>query len=291
MLDQLQQLIHSVFAGILNTTSQGAIALFDASVIAATVFYVWSLVTALRNGGGSSLFETAAFRLLILFGLAAMVNGWPVLANAIRNDILAFAAHVSNTSNVSAAAFTPDGIIDTSNKLIAVVYHAGAGHSFLTQLTLSIWKLASIIFLFLGGIGLALALWFANVSLDIVFAGCAVLMGFVISPWLHSYAMQYVGLIVGTAVYIILVGIFVGLAQTLALLTLGFLNSVPQNATPGAVLSGPAMLELSILIQLFALLAWVVPGWVASRIAGGAPIVQVGNVMAAAQKGFATSRG
>jgi hypothetical protein len=289
MLNTLQGIIHALFLGILNATSAGAMALFDASVVAAMVFYVWSIVRALIVGGGASLLETAAFRMLIMLALTALVTYWPQMVVAVEADILTFAAHIAAIQPGN-AGLTPDGIITAHNDIINAVNKAGTGHAFVTQVVMNLWKLVSILALIIGGIGLSLALWFANISLDIVMAGCAVLIGFVVSPWLQSYAMQYIGIIVGTAVFIILVAIFVGLDHTLGLLELGVLNAVPTGAGPGQVLSGPTMLEMGVLDILFMVLAWVVPTWVAEKIAGGPPIIQVGNLLAAAQKGYATVR-
>ncbi len=282
MLDNLQNTVDGLFGAIMGVTSAGAIALFDASVLAALGFYVWYLIKSLHNGGGA-LFESAAYRLFILFALSAVVNGWSVFATAIRNDILAFAARVSNIDPLVVGQFTPSGIIATNQRLTDAVYASGGGHSFQLFSVMALWKMAAIIFIQAGSAALALDLFWANISLAIVMAGCAVLIGLLVSPWLNSFAMQYVGLIVGTGVYVILIGVFVGIGQTLALLSVQEINRMPK----GALIPGPHMLELGIISCGFAALAWVVPAWVASRITGGTPILQMGSLLSTARAGKA----
>ena len=283
MLNNLQARVDSLFAGILNVTSIGGIALFDISVLAALTFYVLYLIKALQSGGGAIL-ETAALRLFILLGLTALVDGWAAFATAIRDDILSFASRVANVDPLVPGEFTPTGIIMTNQKLTDAVYNSGAGHSFQLFSVMAAWKMVAIIFIQIGSAALALDLFFANISLDIIMAGCAVLIGLIVSPWLNSFAMQYVGLIVGTGVYILLVGVFVGLGETLALLSVQTIDKMPR----GALIPGTSMLEIGVLSVGFAILAWIVPAAVASRIAGGAPILQAVNILSAARQGKAT---
>ena len=222
-------------------------------------------------------------RLFVLFGLSALVNWWAVFATGIRDDILAFAGTVANSNPLVAGNFTPDGILATNQRLTAAVYASGAGHSFALFNVMAMWKMTSIIFIELGSVVLALDLFLANISLDIVMAGCAMLIGLLVSPWLNSFAMQYVGLIVGTATYVILVGVFVAIGQVLAILAETTIDALPR----GALIPGPNMLEIGILSVAFSVLAWVVPAWVASRIAGGTPILQMSSLMSAARQGKA----
>lgn len=283
MLDNMQNRIDGIFAALLNVTAAGGVALFDASVIAALIVYIWLMIKALNSGGGAIL-ETVAYRLFILFALTALVTSWPALGTAIRNDINGFAAHVSQTNALAPGDFTPSGIIATNQALTDAIYTSGQGGPFALLSIMGLWKVISIAFIQIGSLALALDLFLANISLDIVFASCAMLIGLVVSPWLSSFAMQYVGLIVGTAVYIILVGVFVAVGQAIATICVGTVHGL----APGTSLSGSDMLEIGVLSLGFAFLAWVVPAAVASRIAGGAPILQALNMLSAARQGKAT---
>jgi hypothetical protein len=284
-INPIENVIHAIFVGLLNQAQAGALALFVASVLVSLVFYIIAIARAVFIGGGSSVLAEAMMRILVLLGLSALVLAWPVFAQDVEADINAFAAAMAGVSPGGGPDFTPDGIMTTHNHMITLVMAAGQGHGFLTNVEMMLWKLISVACLWISGVGLALALFFANVSLDIVLAGCAVLIGFVINPWLRDYAMQYVGVIIGTGVFIIMVGILVGVSQILGNLEIGVLTGVPNNAAPGQVLAGPAMIEMAVLDMLFMVLSWTVPKWCAEKISGGPPIIQIGSLLSAAQRG------
>jgi hypothetical protein len=254
MLDNLQGTVQGLLAQIMTVTSQGGVALFDICVIAALVFYLWAIIRSLSSGGGAVL-ETVAFRLLVLFALSAVVNGWPALET---------------------------GIIATNYALEKIIYAQGDGGPLSLLNAMTLWKALSIFFIEMGSLVLAFDLLFANISLDVVFAGCAFLIGLIVSPWLSSFAMQYVGLIVGTLVFIILVGVFVGVGQSITLANIAIANK--------GALDGPAMLQMGAISIAFAVLSWIVPGLIASRIAGGAPILSAIGLFNAARQGAASFR-
>jgi hypothetical protein len=281
MLDNLQGTVQGLLAQIMTVTSQGGVALFDICVIAALVFYLWAIIRSLSSGGGAVL-ETVAFRLLVLFALSAVVNGWPALETGLRDDILNFASRISNVGAVVPGKFTPSGIIATNYALEKIIYAQGDGGPLSLLNAMTLWKALSIFFIEMGSLVLAFDLLFANISLDVVFAGCAFLIGLIVSPWLSSFAMQYVGLIVGTLVFIILVGVFVGVGQSITLANIAIANK--------GALDGPAMLQMGAISIAFAVLSWIVPGLIASRIAGGAPILSAIGLFNAARQGAASFR-
>lgn len=283
MLDSMQGRVDGLFGALLSVTSAAGTALFDISVIAALVFYIWSVLKALSSGGGAVM-ETVAFRLFVLFGLSAVVTSWPAFAKGIRDDIVGFAAHVSQTDALVPGNFTPSGIIQTNQALTDAIYASGHGGPFALLNIMTLYKVVSITFIQIGSGGLALDLFLANISLDVVFAGCAMLIGLIVSPWLNSFAMQYIGLIIGTAVFVILVGVFVAVGQAIATVNFGIVHGLPA----GTALSGTDMLQMGVISVGFAVLAWIVPGMIASRIAGGSPIVQVANLLNTARQGKAT---
>jgi hypothetical protein len=284
MINTLQAIVHALFTGILNEASAAAMALFDASMLMALTFYIIYVINALFSGGGAEVLGEALIRILILLGLTALVVYWPAFVMAVSHDINAFGAQMAGVE--PSGELTPDAIIATHNTLIADVMKAGSGHGFVLQLQMKLWKAVTVLCLFCSGTGLAFSLWFANISDDLIMAVCAVLMGFVINPWLRSYAMTYIGIITGTAIFIFMVGILVGTSQILGEIEIVLLNGAANGPGPGQVLGGPTMLEIGFIDLLFAILAWTVPIWISERIAGGPPIIQVAELFGGIAEGF-----
>ncbi len=125
--------------------------------------------------------ETVAFRLFVLFGLSA-VTSWPAFAKGIGDDIVGFVAYVSQTDPLVPGNFTPSGIIQTNQALTDAIYASGHGGPFALLNIMTLYKVVSITFIQIGSGGLALDLFLANISLDVVFAGCAMLIGLIVSP-------------------------------------------------------------------------------------------------------------
>jgi hypothetical protein len=114
----------------------------------------------------------------------------------------------------------------------------------------------------------------------------AFLIGMIISPWFSNFAMEVVKMLAGALVFKIAVGAFVGIAGLVATFALNYINGLH----PGQLMSGPDMLYVGMVTFVFAVMAVLVPGAIAWRIAGGVPIFQLGNLIGAVRSGAATMR-
>lgn len=277
----VQQIMTTVFGGFAAIMHQAALELFFVSIVVGLGFILFAISRALTQGGGA-VFETIAFRIFILAGLTAFVEGFPAFGQAIKTDITAFAAHLAGTNPYASGDFTPAGILATNNALEVKLYQSGQGSPFDLISLMNTWKAISIAFVQIGGAILAVDLLLANVSMDIIFGVCAFLVGLIANPWLSSFTTDFFKLIVSTGVFVVLIGAFVAVGQAVVGLEIGVL---PGGTAP--TVAGPDMIGIGVTSLLFAILASVIPAWVASKI-GGNPLLQLGSVLSSVRSGRAS---
>ncbi len=269
-----------IIGSISDTLSAGGVALFDLSLALAMGWYVATMYRSLAGGGGAVV-ESIVYRLLVFTSLAALVGGWPLLKNAIYLDVNNFAANVSHSYVAAPGDFSPSGILQTNRALGDVIWHQGNGGPILLQLAMFPFKLAADAGVEIGNLILAIDLMFVNISFDFVLAIVGLMLGFVVSPWLNSYAMQAFGLVIGTSVWVITVGIFVAIGQALEMMLV--------NLGADGTFSAMDFAIIGIMSLLFPTICVFVPAWLASKISGGSPITQAGHLMSQGVQTIRTS--
>jgi hypothetical protein len=280
-LTTLAGYLHAVFGGFAAIMTSGALALFYVGIVVSMCFILFAIGRALHQGGGA-VFETIGFRVLIVTALTAFVVGFQAFGAIVRSDVTKYAARLAGTNPYVTGDFTPAGILASNDALIQALYASG---NFLPLPTLAFMhmdKFFAIIFVQIGSGILALDLFLANLSMDIIFGVCAFLIGLIMNPWLASFTSDLFKLIISTAVFVISIGAFVSVGQALAGLELGYINGLG----PKTALAGPDFSAVGTACFLYAIIATIVPFYLASRI-GGNPLLQLGGILASVRSGKA----
>jgi hypothetical protein len=280
-LTSLSGILHAVFGGFAAIMTSGALALFFVGIVVSMGFILFAIGRALQQGGGA-VFETIGFRVLIVTALTAFVVGFQAFGVIVRTDVQNYAARLAGTNPYVGGDFTPAGVLASNDTLIQAIYASGNALPLPTVAFMHLDKVFSIICIQIGSAILALDLFLANFSMDIVFGVCAFLVGLIMNPWLASFTSDLFKLIFSTAIFIISIGAFVSVGQALAGLELSYVDGL--GITP---VSSPDLSAVGLACFLYAILATVVPLWLSSRI-GGNPIMHLGAVISAARSGKAS---
>jgi hypothetical protein len=280
MLNTVQGDIVAVFNGFLDLMGHAALSLFYISFLASLPFVLFAIIKAMNSGGGASLIYAIGWKIFVLTGCLAVVEAWPALARGVSADITAFAQTIANHNGIGAVDFTPDGVVLTNFRLIALLYGNGFGAGLAVLDMMNLWKLVSIGLAMIAGALLALELLLANISLAMVFGGLSFLIGFMLNPWMSFFSEAVIKLVGAAGVFIVLISVFVAAGETFAgtAVTSPAIHVVPNNP-----ISGVDMLIVPVFELIFAVLAAIVPAAAASAICGGKPIATLGTIVSSAR--------
>jgi hypothetical protein len=286
MYNNLEHLFTALFGAMFGIMESGAQSLFLIGIYSSLFFILLKVFGAMQSGGGASMIQAIGLQIFIVAGLAALVIYFIPFINGVNNDFNAYAARLAGLNPYIGGDFTPDGILTSNDRVTDAISAQGAGAPFLANLAMQLYKIFAEALVQFGSGIMALDLLFADISFYVVVGTVAFLIGMIISPWFSNFAMEVVKMLAGALVFKIAVGAFVGIAGLVATFALNYINGLH----PGQLMSGPDMLYVGMVTFVFAVMAVLVPGAIAWRIAGGVPIFQLGNLIGAVRSGAATMR-